>query len=175
MLVLRTLMRVLLPLLMVLSLYLLLGSFEGVGGGFGSGLLAAGAIILHMMISGSARPRQTLTLSYIVLAASGILFAMVWGSVNLLVNQPFLSARWFDNPIPGIGSLGIPVFLNIGAYMVVVGVTTQIALLLLEEAAAGSSQPSPDGADQLARSTTAHNGQGHLSRPRPRNQKGRVL
>jgi multisubunit Na+/H+ antiporter MnhB subunit len=169
-------MRLLLPLLLVLSLYLLLGSFEGLGGGFGSGLLASVAIILHMMITGSAAPRRTLALSYVILAALGILFTTLWGSFSLLVNQPFLTVRWIGEPLPGIGSLGIPVFVNIGAYMVVIGVTTQVALLLLEEAAPASHQPPADGAGYAASNggASVHNGHARLSKPRQRNQKGHL-
>jgi multicomponent Na+:H+ antiporter subunit B len=166
-------MRLLLPLLLALSLYMMLGSFEGLGGGFGSGLLASAAIVLHMMISGSAKPRQTLALSYVALPASGLLFITLWGSFHLLVNQPFLSARWIGEPIPSIGNLGIPMFMNIGVYMVVVGVITQIAVLLLEEAANIGSQPPADGADQPANNgkASAHNGQTNLSVNRYTNRK----
>jgi multicomponent Na+:H+ antiporter subunit B len=176
-LIIRTLMRFLLPLLLVLSLYLLLGSFEGLGGGFGSGLLASAAIILHMIVADSATPRRSVALSYITLAAAGLLLVTLWGSFSLLINRPFLTTRWIGELLPGTGNLGTPVFVNIGAYMVVIGVTTQIALLLQEAAAASNNQTPTSKAGEPASSTRAptHSGQTRPSPLQHKNQKDHTL
>jgi multicomponent Na+:H+ antiporter subunit B len=42
-------------------------------------------------------------------------------------------ALWMEEPIPGIGKIGTPVLFDIGVFLTVIGVTTQIALLLAEE------------------------------------------
>jgi multicomponent Na+:H+ antiporter subunit B len=131
--VLRTVARLMLPLLLMLSVFMLLRGHNLPGGGFIGGLVAACAIILQMIAFGPTFARRVLPVSYIGMAAFGVFFGAVWGLPALFLGQPFMGALWIPDPIPGIGKIGTPVLFDIGVFLTVIGVTTQIALLLAEE------------------------------------------
>jgi multicomponent Na+:H+ antiporter subunit B len=132
-LILRTLLRAILPLVVVLSLFMLFRSQVAPGGGFASGLLAACAVVLQAVVSGPAYVRQVLPLSYTILAVVGVFFALIWGALSMLAELPFLTPLWLGQLLPGLGNIGTPVLFNIGIYMTVVGVASQFTLLLMEE------------------------------------------
>lgn len=131
--ILRTVARLMLPLLLLLSAFMLLRGHNLPGGGFIGGLLASCGVILQMVAFGPTFARRVLPISYLVLAAVGVTFAAFWGLPALVLGQPFMAALWIEQPIPGIGKVGTPVLFDLGVYLTVVGVTTQIALLLAEE------------------------------------------
>jgi multicomponent Na+:H+ antiporter subunit B len=132
-LILQTVSRYLLPLLFLLSIFMLLRGHNLPGGGFIGGLVAASALILQIVAFGPAAARKILPINYTLTAAFGVIFAAVWGLPALFEAQPFMTARWIAEPIPGIGKIGTPVLFDIGVYLTVVAVTTQLALLLAEE------------------------------------------
>lgn len=131
--ILRSTARLMLPLLLMLSVFMLLRGHNLPGGGFIGGLVASSALILQMVAFGPAFIRRVLSANYLLLAAFGVLFACLWGLPALLGGQPFMTALWLPSPIPGVGKIGTPVLFDLGVYMAVIGVTTQIALLLAEE------------------------------------------
>jgi multicomponent Na+:H+ antiporter subunit B len=67
------------------------------------------------------------------MAAFGVFVGAVAGLPAMLLGEPFLSALWVPEPIPGIGKVGTVLMFDIGVFLTVIGVTTQIALLLAEE------------------------------------------
>ncbi|MCG8353201.1 MAG: Na(+)/H(+) antiporter subunit B [Chloroflexales bacterium] len=132
-LILRVATRILLPLLLLLSLYMLLRGHNLPGGGFIGGLLAATAIILVIVAYGPSYAKKAIPVNYLGLAAFGICFAAVWGLLGLFTGAPYMSSFWIPEPIPGIGKIGTPFLFDIGVYITVLGVTTQLALMLSEE------------------------------------------
>ncbi len=131
--ILRTVARLLLPLLLMLSVFMLLRGHNLPGGGFIGGLFAACALILQMIAFGPSFARRVIPISYLGMAAFGVFFGAIWGLPALFLGQPFMQALWLADPIPGIGKIGTPVLFDIGVFFTVIGVTTQIALLLAEE------------------------------------------
>jgi multicomponent Na+:H+ antiporter subunit B len=131
--ILRTVARLMLPLLLVLSVFMLLRGHNLPGGGFIGGLVAACAIILQMIAFGPTFARRVLPVSYIAMAGFGVFFGAIWGLPAMFLGEPFMYALWIEEPIPGIGKIGTPVLFDIGVFLTVIGVTTQIALLLAEE------------------------------------------
>lgn len=131
--ILRSLARLMLPVLLLLSVFMLLRGHNLPGGGFIGGLVAACAVILQMVAFGPTFARRVLPVNYLALAAVGVLLAAFWGLPALLGGQPFLTALWLPEPIPGVGKIGTPVLFDVGVFLTVIGVTTQIALLLSEE------------------------------------------
>ncbi len=121
------------PLLLLLSVYMLLRGHNLPGGGFIGGLLAASAIILQMVAFGPKVARQIFRVNYLLLAAFGVFFGALWGLPALLAGLPYMQAFWLPEPIPGVGKIGTPVLFDVGVYLTVIGVTTKIALLLVEE------------------------------------------
>lgn len=132
-LILRTVARIMLPLLLVLSLFMLIRGHNEPGGGFIGGLLASSAIILQIVAYGSNYARRALPVNYLIVAALGTLVATTAGMLGMLLDEPFLKGLWLEQSIPGIGKLGTPLLFDIGVYMTVIGVTTQIAFMLADE------------------------------------------
>lgn len=132
-LILRSVARIMLPLLLMLSLFMLLRGHNLPGGGFIGGLLAAAGIILQIVAFNADDARRVLPVNYLTLAAVGALFAAVWGLPAFLIGEPFMKSLWIPYEIPGIGKIGTPLLFDIGVYMTVIGVTTQIAFMLAEE------------------------------------------
>lgn len=132
-LILQTVSRYLLPLLFLLSIFMLLRGHNLPGGGFIGGLIAACALILQIVAFGPQVARRVLPLNYTLVAAFGVCFAALWGLPAMLGGDPFMTSRWLPEAIPGIGKIGTPVLFDVGVYLTVVGVTTQLALLLAEE------------------------------------------
>ncbi|MCU0495257.1 MAG: Na(+)/H(+) antiporter subunit B [Chloroflexaceae bacterium] len=132
-LILRTVAKIMLPILLLLSLFMVVRGHNLPGGGFVGGLLVAVGLILQIVAFGPERTRKILPVSYISVAAFGVIFGAVWGLLGLFAGQPYMAAFWIPQPIPGIGKVGTPVLFDIGVYFTVVGVITQIALTLAEE------------------------------------------
>ena len=131
--ILRSIARLMLPLLLMLSVFMLLRGHNLPGGGFIGGLVASCGLILQLVAFGPTFLRRVLQANYVALAGFGVLFAGLWGLPALIGGEPFMSALWLPDPIPGVGKIGTPVLFDLGVYLAVIGVTTQIALLLAEE------------------------------------------
>lgn len=142
---------VLAPLLLVLSASFLPGGQAGPGMGLGGGLLAAATILLYVLVAGPAAVQRMLPVGYLTMTALGLLFAAVWGSLGLLASQPALAAVLPNQTVPGLGAIGTPLLFNLGAYVVVVGVATNVALLLA--AAPATARPVPEPPESSAPST----------------------
>ncbi|WP_129674713.1 Na+/H+ antiporter subunit B [Candidatus Chloroploca sp. Khr17] len=131
--ILRTVARVMMPLLLLLSVFMLLRGHNLPGGGFIGGLLASAAIIMQIIAFGPTFARKVIRVGYLNMAAFGVFFGAIWGLPALFFNLPYMDAFWINDPIPGIGKIGTPVLFDLGVFFTVVGVTTRVALLLAEE------------------------------------------
>lgn len=131
--ILRTVARVMMPLLLLLSVFMLLRGHNLPGGGFIGGLLASSAIIMQIIAFGPTFARKVIRVGYLNMAAFGVFFGAFWGLPALFFNLPYMDAFWINDPIPGIGKIGTPVLFDVGVFLAVIGVTTRVALLLAEE------------------------------------------
>lgn len=132
-LILRAATRYLMPLLLLLSVFVLLRGHHEPGGGFIGGLLAAAAFAFHALAWG---PRATLGLLRAdprTVIGAGLVAALLAGVVAAVAGGTFLTGHWLDVAIPGIGKVGTPLLFDVGVYLVVVGTTTLILLTLAEE------------------------------------------
>jgi multicomponent Na+:H+ antiporter subunit B len=132
--ILRTAMRLMMPLLVMFSIFLLLRGHNQSGGGFAGGLVAAAAFALYSLSYNSGTTRQVLPVQPNILIASGLLLAMLSGVVGLLVGMPFLTGTWGYVNIPLLGhiELGTPFFFDIGVYFLVAGVMLTMVFSLEE-------------------------------------------
>lgn len=131
-LILTTATRLLFPLMLVFSVYLLVRGHNEPGGGFVGGLVAATAFAMHALAHDAREARRTLRASPISLIAAGLAVAGGSGLLALASSGPFMRGVWWPHKIAVIGSLGTPVVFDLGVYLVVVGVTTLIVLELME-------------------------------------------
>ena len=90
----RTAARLLMPLLLLFSVFLLLRGHNEPGGGFVGGLVAAAAFALYAIAFGVQRARQALLVRPLTLLGAGLSIALLSGVPAVLRGQPFLTALW---------------------------------------------------------------------------------
>jgi len=115
--------RILAPLLLLFSIYMLLRGHNEPGGGFIAGLIAAAAFILYAMAWGAAVARTSLRIAPAKLAAAGALLAGTSGIAGLVFGRAPFSGLWLF--IGGGGDKGLPLStvlaFDIGVYLTVLG------------------------------------------------------
>ena len=125
----RTAARLLMPLLLLFSVFLLMRGHNEPGGGFVGGLVAATAFALYGIAYGVGRARQALLVRPLTLMGAGLLIALVSGIPAVLRGAPFLTAQWVLDPV----AVGTPVLFDIGVFLVVAGVALMMVFSLAEE------------------------------------------
>ena len=130
--ILSTATRLIFPLMLMFSVFVLLRGHNEPGGGFVGGLVAASAFALYAFATDVARAREALRISTIRLAGIGLLVAFLSGVLALFSNKPFLTAIWTDIDVAVIGLLNTALFFDIGVYLVVIGVTLTIIFAMAE-------------------------------------------
>jgi multicomponent Na+:H+ antiporter subunit B len=133
--VLQTATRYMLPLLMLLSFFLLLRGHNKPGGGFIGGLVISTAFALYAIAYGGSAALRVLRVPPHSLIGAGLLMAGASGIVGMITGQPYLTGVWFTLLVPGLGELhlGTPLLFDLGVYLVVVGATLTIILSLAED------------------------------------------
>lgn len=124
--------RYLLPLLLLLSLYLMVRGHNAPGGGFIGGLVAASAFSLYATAHGVQETRQALRIEPRTLISLGLLVAVASAGLSLFFEEPFMTSVWLEGNIPAVGKIGTPLVFDTGVYLVVIGVTLMIILSLME-------------------------------------------
>lgn len=134
-LILRTATRALVPLLLLLSIFLLLRGHNEPGGGFIAGLVAAAAFVFYAIAVDVRSARALLRVDPRVVIAAGLLLAGLSGVVGFLAGLPYLTGRWSAIYLPAIGEVkvGTVLLFDGGVYLVVIGVVLLVTLTLAEE------------------------------------------
>ena len=134
-LILSTTSRLLLPVFLLFSIFILLRGHNEPGGGFVGGLIAAAAFALHAIAYDVEKTRILLGIDSRKFIVIGLLVATVSGIISLFLGQPFLTGQWVKLSLWPIGELdiGTPLFFDIGVYLTVIGVTLTIILSLAAE------------------------------------------
>jgi multicomponent Na+:H+ antiporter subunit B len=134
-LILTTTIKYLLPLLVLFSVFLLFQGHHSPGGGFIGGLMAAAPIGLSALAFDVPTARRLLPLPPHYFLGLGLLTATGSGLLAITQGKPFLTALWLEwQPPSGIRvSLGTPLLLELGIYLLVLGVVTAIMLSLAAE------------------------------------------
>lgn len=131
-LILRTVIPLLVSLMVLFSIFVLLRGHNLPGGGFIGGLVAASAMGLYMIATGSTAVRAALPLHPMSIAGIGLFMAALSGVPSFIEGVPFLTGLWWlPEGIP-LKLFATPVMFDIGVYLVVVGTITAIALALEE-------------------------------------------
>lgn len=114
-LMLRVLGRVLLPLFVVISGWLLLRGHDQPGGGFTAGLVLSGGLMLYALGNGPHALRARLRVQPETIMAAGLIVSLLSGVVAFIVGAPFLTGIW------PTADFGTPLLFDAGVYLVVVG------------------------------------------------------
>lgn len=134
-LILRAATRLLAPLMLMLSLFLLWRGHNLPGGGFIGGLVATAAIALQGIAFGPEAARRTLVLPPAVIAGLGLAAAISAALGALFAGQPFFTGLWLklDLGDGAILPLSTPLLFDIGVYLVVIGGVCALGLALEED------------------------------------------
>jgi multicomponent Na+:H+ antiporter subunit B len=134
-LILRTATNYLIELVLLFSVFLLLRGHNEPGGGFVGGLAASAAFVLYTIAFNVQRARQLLRVEPHNLIGAGLLIALASGLVGLLLGKSFLTGAWVKWNVLGALEieLGLPLFFDIGVYLVVLGTTLLFIFSLFEE------------------------------------------
>lgn len=127
--ILVTATRYLMPMLLLLSAFLLFRGHNLPGGGFIGGLVASATFILHSFAYGVDDTRKLLRVNPLFLIGAGLLTALGSGVAGLLSGRPFMTGLW--GSLEGM-HVGTPVVFDVGVYLVVIGSVLTIILSLAE-------------------------------------------
>jgi multicomponent K+:H+ antiporter subunit A len=139
------LIRPLLPLALVVSVYIFLRGHNLPGGGFIAGLVTSVAVILQYVARGIDFAQSRLPIDYPRLIAVGLAIAVATGVVSWLFGAPFLTSAHGHVKFPLVGDveLASAMAFDLGVYLVVVGSTlvalTELGLLSRRERGAGKT------------------------------------
>lgn len=133
-LILRVATRLLIPLLLIFSIFMLLRGHSHPGGGFVGGLVAGSAFVLYAFSRGTGAAQRVLRVSPQTLLGVGLGCALGSGLLALMQGKAFLTGLWVDVHLPGGGDLhlGSTLIFDIGVFLVVVG-TVLLMVFSVEE------------------------------------------
>ena len=132
-LILSTAARLLLPLLLLFSIFLLVRGHYEPGGGFVGGLVAAAAFALNALAYGASEGKSVLGMDPRLLVASGLSIALASGLFSMVGGLPFMTGLWSSVVLPVLGSVGTPLLFDTGVYLVVTGMVLMVVFSLMEE------------------------------------------
>jgi multicomponent Na+:H+ antiporter subunit B len=130
--------RVLTPLMVAFSLFILLRGHNEPGGGFIGGLVATTAFALYAKALGVEATRAALRAEPSTIAVAGLGLATLAGLWGLILGDAFLQGMWplIATTADG-GKAGLPVgsvlLFDVGVYLVVVGSVLAILFALEED------------------------------------------
>jgi multicomponent K+:H+ antiporter subunit A len=129
------LVRLLLPIALVISLYLFMRGHNQPGGGFVAGLVMSVAFILQYMVAGTQWVEAQMRLRPLRWMGTGLLCATFTGLGALLFGYPFLTTHTAHLHLPLLGDVHVAsaLFFDIGVYTVVVGATLLILTALAHQ------------------------------------------
>lgn len=117
-LILSTGARLLIPLFIVFSVYVLLRGHNAPGGGFIGGLIASCGFAIHAFASGVAEARRALRVDPRTIGVLGLIFALVAGLMALPFGVAPFGGIWGE--VAGYKLSSVLLF-DIGVYLAVVG------------------------------------------------------
>ncbi len=126
--VVATLSRLLLPLALLVSMFILMRGHQLPGGGFIAGLITAVALVMQYLANGVAWTQARLPRNHHWLITLGLSLATATGLGSLLFAHPFLTSTFqhLHWPLVGDFELASAMLFDLGVYLVVVGATLLI-------------------------------------------------
>ncbi|VTU39260.1 Multiple resistance and pH homeostasis protein A [Variovorax sp. PBS-H4] len=129
------LVRFLLPLAALVSVYFFMRGHNQPGGGFVAGLVMSVALLLQFIVSGAEWVEEHLRIYPRRWIALGLLLALATGSGALLFGYPFLTTHTAHLHLPLLGEVHVPsaLFFDIGVFALVLGATMLILTALAHQ------------------------------------------
>lgn len=134
-LILQIAIRLLLPILLLYSIFLFLRGHHYSGGGFIGGLVASGAFALYALAHDAQSLKKLIHVEVKYLIFVGLSIAFLAGAFGFMNKLPFLTGIWWQVEIPRYGKLylGTPLLFDLGVYLTVIGASLTILINLMEE------------------------------------------
>src|SRR5690606_6220565 len=119
------------------------------GGGFVAGLIFAAAMIVQYMLAGTAWVESRLPLQPHKWIAWGLATACLTGLGAWLMGYPFLTSHTAHLHLPVLGEIHLPsaFMFDLGVFMVVVGATMLILVVLSHQSIRSHRLPSGEASD----------------------------
>lgn len=132
--ILSTGIKLLVPLFVVFSLFLLFRGHNAPGGGFVGGLVFSIAFSLYTLNYGVEKTKEKYKINPLKLISWGLFIAVLSGLIPLFVGESFLTGLWYEEiTIPVLGKPGTPILFDIGVYLLVAGTILSLIFTLWEE------------------------------------------
>ncbi|MGH8438050.1 MAG: monovalent cation/H+ antiporter subunit A [Pseudomonas sp.] len=144
------LVRLLLPIALVVSMYLFMRGHNQPGGGFVAGLVMSVAFILQYMVAGTQWVEAQMSLRPLRWMGTGLLCATLTGGGAMLLGYPFLTTHTAHLHLPLLGDIHVAsaLFFDVGIFTVVVGSTLLILTALAHQSVRGHRPVSQSKATQ---------------------------
>jgi multicomponent K+:H+ antiporter subunit A len=129
------LVRLLLPVAFIVSMYLFMRGHNQPGGGFVAGLVMSVAFILQYMVAGTQWVEAQMSLRPLRWMGTGLMFALATGLGSMVLGYPFMTTHTAHLHLPLLGDVHVAsaLFFDIGVYAVVVGSTLLILTALAHQ------------------------------------------
>ncbi len=137
------LVRMLLPMAGLISVFFLLRGHNLPGGGFIGGLVLATAVIVQYMVGGAIWVEARTRIQPLYWIASGLLAAGTAGTIAWFAGRTFLTSLTLDLDLPLIGAIHLSstLWFDIGVYMLVVGATVLMLVALAHQSLRSYRRP----------------------------------
>ncbi|MDM0012822.1 monovalent cation/H+ antiporter subunit A [Variovorax sp. J22P168] len=129
------LVRLLLPLSVLVSVYFFMRGHNQPGGGFVAGLVMSVALVLQFLVSGTEWVEEHLRIYPRRWIAAGLLLALATGAGSIGVGYPFMTTHTAHLHLPILGELHVPsaLFFDMGVFAMVLGATMLILTALAHQ------------------------------------------
>ncbi len=126
------LVRLLLPIAVLVSVYFFMRGHNAPGGGFVAGLVMSVALLLQYIVSGTEWVEEHLRIYPRRWIAIGLLLALVTGGGSIVLGYPFMTTHTAHFSLPVLGELHFPsaLLFDTGVFAVVLGSTMLILTAL---------------------------------------------
>lgn len=128
--IIRGVTKVVVVIIFTFAINLFISGHHYPGGGFIGGLAFSSAIILLFLTFDIESVRKNIPVDFKVLAAVGVLIAVLTGVGGMLLDEPFLSQSfgYFKLPIFGETELATAVLFDVGVALAVIGTSLMIIM-----------------------------------------------
>ncbi|MEJ8821001.1 monovalent cation/H+ antiporter subunit A [Variovorax humicola] len=129
------LIRLLLPLSVLVSVYFFMRGHNAPGGGFVAGLVMSVALLLQFIVSGTEWVEEHLRIYPRRWIAAGMLLALATGAGSVVLGYPFMTTHTAHLYLPVLGEVHVPsaLFFDTGVFALVLGSTMLILTALAHQ------------------------------------------
>ena len=154
--VLQTGTRLLMPVLLLASLFMLWRGHNEPGGGFIGGLVTAAALVLYTIAYRQSGTEQMMRVAPRALIAGGLGLALASGMLAVVQGQAYLTGAWISLATgTGLLKLGTPLLFDVGVFFTVVGVVLMMVLAMERISTVPTEGPTSRPVDRARRARPA--------------------